>query len=764
MKNISLVKYEFQKHRTRFNVLLIIVIFVFSVGIVLYQFGDQFSSDAKAIRDEKLNLLDIYKNDQGEYSRLYDDYQSRLSDYNAQYYKYAFDGQKSLPEFENVLLNIPNYGDIQLFNDVESIINASKNYMTAVTGLLSETSVRLLAIENTDSFTYDYYIKLLNKYETISDITWEITPIFGWNEYFSVGGISIFLLMLSMGLYSSIFTFERHKKISNIIRLTKHGTVAFARAKLIYITLTSAVLSVIFTLTPLLILSASCGLSGGNLPIQALDDFVLCPYRITIIQYLIIYTLIRTLFIIGFSLIIASANRIAESELYSMGLGLLICAISFVSGNIKAESEYYFLQRFNLIGLADVNCLFEKYNAINILNKCVNYTLLILSVMICICVLCVAVLLYKSGGNIADEKKSGDKRLSRPFYSIEANECYKLFICSKGAYIILGIVILKLIISGLYYSSGNGTYEKLYRSYVTEVEGPVTTKKLEIIKSESEYIAHNIDIYDEMKNALKSGAISGEEYSEYLGKYNYSVYCKNAHARLSARRDYLLNISKNHHNIEFIYDEGLDRLFKTSIDLSAALFSILIGSIVFSQEYSSGFSKILRLTKNGRKKIFLHKYVSIIIAAAAIYAVLTAVDLSFSTNNFGVPDLSVNIISIPRFEQIQGDMSVLEYLILYKSIGFIGFIVFTALVTSLSEVFENQMKTVIISGTIVFIPYIANYLNIGFLDIININRFISPEKIFDGIFIYIFYTAVTMLIVFVSYRKWAGEKIQVKIL
>lgn len=289
MKKLSLVGYEFQKQLTRFNILLVVFALILYAGALIWQLGGQFSPDAGIFRAEKLRLLELYAIDPDEYERLYDDYRSRLTAYETSCLGCFTNSQKSMPEFQNVLLDLDDYGDRELFNDVEDTINSSKDRTKEIESLLHETSERLLASENTDGYTYTYYVRLLKKYDAVADISWEIAPIFGWNEFFSENGASVFLPALSIGLFNGVFTFERRHKLSNIIRLTKRGSVSLASAKLIYITLSSAALTVLFTLLPLAVTTMSCGLSGGSLPVQALDGFSLCPYRLTIIEYLFVF-------------------------------------------------------------------------------------------------------------------------------------------------------------------------------------------------------------------------------------------------------------------------------------------------------------------------------------------------------------------------------------------------------------------------------------------------------------------------------------------
>ncbi len=262
-----------------------------------------------------------------------------------------------------------------------------------------------------------------------------------------------------------------------------------------------------------------------------------------------------------------------------------------------------------------------------------------------------------------------------------------------------------------------------------------------------------------MKDLFQKGKLTSNEYQTYLNRYNYANYCKSACDRLCERSDYLIGFNKSHDNIEFIYEEGVTRLLGAPIDITAVLTAVFICGYIFSIEYDTGFHRILRLTRKGHGITFRNKIVLALIISTFIYIAFSAVDIVNLLKNYNVDYLSANVMSIPRYAELNTDMSILSYLIIYKIISFIGYEVCFLLVTALSCILENQIKTVIVSISVILIPFIIDYYGIPLFQFISISYFMSPENIFKGFATCGVCTVLTLFTAGVTYRKWNGRVI-----
>ena len=119
-------------------------------------------------------------------------------------------------------------------------------------------------------------------------------------------------------------------------------------------TISSALLSLAFTLSPLILLALSCGLSDPTLPIQLLEGFTLCRYTISIGEYLVVFSLTRMLVFWVFSLAVAYLGEPLRSELPAFALTALLAALGAAMSSIAPTSELWFLAKFSPTSIAGV--------------------------------------------------------------------------------------------------------------------------------------------------------------------------------------------------------------------------------------------------------------------------------------------------------------------------------------------------------------------------------------------------------------------------
>ncbi|MDD4774742.1 MAG: hypothetical protein PHZ09_14260 [Eubacteriales bacterium] len=576
-------------------------------------------------------------------------------------------------------------------------------------------------------------------------------------NFFSLQTPPVFIMLVSLGIFCNAFTVDRHAGITNLLHISRMGGKV-TRTKLCYIATLSSVLTAAYTLLPLPVFALSTGLSSAKIPIQALDDFTYCRFGLTVGQYLVLYVIARIIIFACFSLCIAVIDQYAGNEMPAFVFAVLLVASGGVLRGIEPVSKYYFLQKFSVIELADINILFTKFRGLNIFNLCADYTYVVFAVLISLIVLISSISLIKRSGSYIITKKERKGLLSRGAMSLFAAEGYKLFVCEAGMYILFAALLLKCILSAAYYRPETNPLEVIYIEYIEKLRGPVTEEKLQYIEQEKDYIDGILNSYPQMQSSYQSGKISYDEYKSYTNRYNYANYSKNAFKRLYERKNYLIEVPEYYENVEFIYEEGIERMLAVPIDIVAVMTAIFICGNAFAVEYNSGFSKILRLTKKGRVITFRAKAKLIMLTAVLIYAVFSLTDLYNLLRNYDIDYLSANIVSMPRYAQTDMNIDILSYVMIYKTISFAGYITCFLLIMSLSVLLENHIKTIIISAAVIFTPFITEYYNIEVLRFISIPYFMSPVYISRGLITYIVCGVLTAAFMIKAYYKWIGRR------
>ncbi len=323
--------------------------------------------------------------------------------------------------------------------------------------------------------------------------------------------------------------------------------------------------------------------------------------------------------------------------------------------------------------------------------------------------------------------------------------------------VIISVILLRCGLSFYDYSNSQGVSEATYREYIKRIEGPLTEENLKFVSDEMEYIESTLNQYNDMFRAVQSGEITRDEYSSYQNRYSYAQFCRIPCERLFERTIYLKRISETHSGIEFIYDEGIDRYFGRDTDIPVLLCSILFGSGIFALEYSSGFNRILRLTKRGRRRTFFIKIIQTIICGVIIYLGSALIDIIFYFRYFDPVNLSSNIMSMPRFSGLDTEMSILKYLVIYQTIRFCGVLLCFLIVSCLSVILENRIKTVIVASCVFFFPYLFGRFGFNIFDSFSICRFLCPEMIPKSVSSLLIIFIGASALTYYSYIKWNGS-------
>jgi len=747
-----LFRSEFRKHFTAFYIIFLCALFVLNLGMTAYQYREYFSPDQKQIKEAKNELLTLYHTDPQAYEELASDFNTRVEEYNTHIMNLMMqDDPRPIPPFENKLIDLESYGDNKLFAELGAAVDATANYQSTLRTLMRDTLSRIKENDNPDSYMYRYYIELGSVYTRFTELSLDSDGkaafVNGWNEYFSLKTPVVFLAVASIGLFCGTFPADEKAGMTGILHVSKSGGRSVTRAKLCYLAVSGTLLTMIFTLSPLLIPVISCGLSDMSVPVQAVEELKLCPYMISIGGYLALRTAVQVLIFLCFDLAVAVIGQYSGFEIPSFVFAVLLVIIGGVTPD-----------KYSVIELADGEILFSKYQGINMFGSCANYTWVMTGIFAGILLLFLVLSLIRRDGRAVVVRKESSRRKRKYSLSLFKTEMYKQLICSGGFYLLIAALILKVLVSGYVYRPVLSGLERRYQEFIQLVRGEVNEESLAFIEEEAAYIERALAEYEPAKTAYREGKITGEEYSKYQDRYNYANSYQNAMEKLCERRDLLLPLSEEYDGIEFLYEAGVDRMLTAGFDIIAVLAAVFFCSGLFAGEYECGFSKILRLTKHGRAAVFRKKMLTALLFGLAVYILFSAVDIFYMFFYYSVDYLSANIMSIPRFAELGIDMSILSYLTLYKIVSFVGWMVFVLLVSALSTLLAGQIYTVIVSAMVIFIPFMTGYYGIPVLEPLSLTYFMAPEYIADGIITYILCTVGCVLTLVFAWRKWNGRR------
>ncbi|MHB1150912.1 MAG: hypothetical protein ACYCWE_01425 [Eubacteriales bacterium] len=163
------------------------------------------------------------------------------------------------------------------------------------------------------------------------------------------------------------------------------------------------------------------------------------------------------------------------------------------------------------------------------------------------------------------------------------------------------------------------------------------------------------------------------------------------------------------------------------------------------------------LFPNNIKRTYKEKVLFTIITAITVFILFSAIDIAFMNTYFNMDYLSANIMSIPEYAYLDTNLSILNYILIYKSLSCLGFLAFSLMVTGLSQILKNQVKTVITGSFIILVPFLLDYFGFNALGFINMTDFFVPVYADRNIAAYIFCTVLSLAMYLKARFAWSKE-------
>jgi len=751
------IKYEILKHMNKFNIIFVAAMLVANFAVVFFQYIDYLNPQATVIKQIKSELFYDYKKERDKFNDEYRDFQERKNEYEMLQRQSALSKDTAfILKFPNKKIDLESYGDRQLYRDVLAIINRAEHYNENINNILFEAHSRMkeMGIEARGQYVYEYQLSLILHYSKLANLEIAIENQYGWNDFFTLTTPVIFLVITFLGVFANIFIIEKRTRILNILNICKYGGSNLIISKLLTLIIFSVSLTLLFSLSPLVILNFTTGLSDPKQYIQAVDMFEFVPYLLEIWQYLFIFIIVRVALFLILALFISVVGQLLSSEIFVFSLSFVFLIINYIISLADINSPLFFLKKFSFFELAFVNVLFDRYRAVNVFDFHIGFSfftglllclffasLIILSIVFKFKNKSMLLINFKSKSINANKKIESFKLTNGFGTSILKFEFNKYLLNKRHIIILIIAAAAKIIISNIYFTPITTNEEKIYQNYIENLKGDITQSQYEFIKEEREYINRAMMEFEEARLDFRDGKMDINEFAVYNQRYNYAKSVERPFDRVDERYRYLtsiLNKNENFDNIEYIYDVGAVKYLFSFFDIILVLFAIVIFSDIFSNEYQSGFIMLMSISKYGGNKTFRAKYFFGLITITASYLFFTFIDLFFLFKNFEMSYLNIGIMSIPDFESFGINMSILQYFIIFKIISYIGFTILTLLIISISNIMKHILKAALIIMFLLFVPAFLEYFGVNILNFMNITSILSPALINENIPQYIF--------------------------
>lgn len=684
------------------------------------------------------------------YTYFLDGTQEKIEELKGDYqqlYSVLFEG--NIYDEENQEIYTPVFTDniwteyeiIRDFNTEIGTVEGYQDYLEQMKQQTEKTSV-ISIFSNRDT----YAVKEANKTAQVFDVLATTKPFFVNSRTFleavdfHATDFLVLLVLFSMLYYLLIW--EREQGLFSLQMTMLHGRSSLMTAKAMALFSGSVFVNLIFWGSNLLVASKKYGQVQFDAPIQSIAGFNGCALPITIGQYWIIFLVIKIVVCFSVSvLFLYFTARVNQLQNVWLIAGILFGCSYALYHSVDGKSAIAFLKYCNLIPVLNVNDLLRYYFNLNFIGTPVAAWWMI-GIFCLILLLVFGGLLLVQANPIymlTNHKKKVQNRgvnAVQPQWGLLRYEAYKSMILQKGLLILCCFLAFQ-VFSTVTKDTNLSYQDRIYKSYMEQMEGSVTEKKRTWIIEERERLDQYNAIFTEAKENYENKKITDQEWNSVQQLVSTQTEGQEAFALIEQRLDYLEDFYKQTGiDLGFVYEHGYEYLSANSYSgnkndqfhaMLLLAVTILILAPLFSMEYTGGMIKLLAVCKNGRH-ITIRKKLELAFGICVIlFLSVYLTDLIYTICSYGLPSLSAYCASVPSMEAY-GTITLLQYLGLLYLIRFVGYLCIVLLFLLVSVLVKNTVKS-IIAGLLLFIfPLFTAMLGISQVDFFTFNMFITGNQ------------------------------------
>lgn len=623
---------------------------------------------------------------------------------------------KSFIEYTN-----NEYSEQELTNDIlkESEVCAKyDDYLQSIdTTAKKMTSISLFAEPGT--FSYKNIEKTPDDFAHLKGSKLMPAPSKGIQQATGFLATDLIGLLMIMTVIVTIVTREKELNQTLLSRTAFKGRKHLGSAKLFTCFTAAFVVEAMLYSVNFSVSYFRYGFGDMSRQIQSVYDFNGSELKITVLQYIGLFLLAKLVVYCVIAGLIYLVTVISDTSVKVYGiLGIALASEAVLYYKIPGASYLSPVKYINIIAFANTKDLFAEYLNLNMFGNPIDYKLVfvISAAVLLIAFSVLAVLIYSRQKAI----KSRTKRPSLEKFSIFKGrntslflqECYKIFIGGKVLFILIAFALFTYISYEPMSEHFTGADEIYYKQYMLRFEGEFTDTKTAKIQAESDkFEKAQADMQEDL------AAANGDELFIMM-KYQDILAPQTAFERVKEHADYLSNTE----NGEFVYDSGYQLLTggdcagnkDITMALTAMAMIICCLTYVYSIEYQTGASVLLKTSKRGRFCVFVYKVWIGAIIVTIIY-ILTYVPYYYNVlNTYGLRGINAPAYSMEHLKQF--GISIKWYLIIILAMRFIALIIAMLIIYYLSSVLKSFVSALLTSTAVLVLPLLLSLLGIEVFD------------------------------------------------
>ncbi len=631
-------------------------------------------------------------------------------------------------EFKEAAKKIKSgYNEIyyEFLNDISSQISYKNTYREFIEGMekRAQNKLKFSAMSEDNNFSRKNIIKTPEDFQNVINVRAEVGNYKYAENSTNFQITDYFLIILIILICIALFSIEREKNLNNIIRSTKNGLLPTVIAKLFTLISFAFLISVVYLTSDILICGAYTGFGSLNANIQSSQQFMNCPFDISVLDYLAIWVLSKSVTICAISVIIALIFVVINSSVMNYVFSFVFAAIEFILYIFIPSTSYInHLKYINIFAFLWDNNVFGNYLNLNIFGEpiALSAIFIIVSGAITVLFLTFSIILYVkkirfSAGKFTDKVLSAIGKLFS-----DCLNTVSIFLLESRKILFRMVTIFSIII--LCYFAYNTLTDDIsiryydpvkscYGGYMLDLSGEITAEKKELIRTEKKFFDSINDQIEEISDSesyskkekeakintlLLTSDSKGKAFDDVFEQYQYS---KNVAKKLN------IKASMVDRDISSLLVNNPSRDWQLFVIM--LLFIIVIMPQIFAYEYKNNSENLIRTCRHGRLNLITKKVLVAYLLDTFAYILVYLPFLLNYTNIYGSDILNTPLIFVQTFSNIGSSITIMQYLILLSTVRISILVTVTMFALAGSVLLRNSVTSMLLTTVVSIIPCVA---------------------------------------------------------
>lgn len=647
------------------------------------------------------------------------------------------------------------FTEIQLYQEARDRLETVLNYDLFLSDIDENASLMLSTsfFSKESSFSHRNIARTPGAYSHLRGISPEFGMYKGVLRTTDNDIADAIALLLIVFICSTMLLYEKDRGLLDLVRPTVHGRRNIMAAKL-SCTLAFCVIIYFLLYGGSFFMSAHVfGMSSLSAPIQSVDGFMGSTLDVSVLEYLMIFSLSKiTVYFLIALMILLLCMLTGKAVLVYLVAASVLAASMFLYTAIEPVSILSPFKYINLISFLKINGLYDTYLNINLAEYPINVipasagTILASVAFLATCNIRLFSIrknvVYKRLGLTIPLKristltrKAGAKRKVNT--NLLYHETLKILFANKA----IVILLVLFLIQGYCYTSfrmGYDSDEARYKNYMTMLEGKITEETHAYIEDELRHFTGLEEQLEAVHRKEAEGEMTLQQSYQARTLIQRELAPKNTLNRVTDRVNYIERL-KADTGIEgwLLYETGYGGLTADHTnrqDFVSAFLLIIFMSLylapVFGYEYSSGMADLIRPAKNGRASVYFRKALVCAVLTAVSYGAVYAPGLLNASRYYGLTAMGAPAQSLESLSGIPFSISILQYMIILYGARFIAVQTAMLVMLSISIYTKNVLYSIFISLLCFALPLGISLLGGGIADSLLFNPLLGINILF----------------------------------